>query len=121
MTEAATMSSTSLGRKNRAQFQGLFSEVIPFTVTLTEASIATGAVSSGDVTVTGAALGDFVLMASETDLVDCVLVGQVTAADTVTVSVVNVTGGAVTAFSGGIKLNGVVLKAGPAFDAASAF
>jgi len=120
MTEAATISATNLGRNQKRQFQDLFGSVIPFTFTLTEASIATGAVSAGDVTVTGAALGDFVLLAPKTDIVDLVLKAEVTAANTVTVTAVNVTGGAVTALSGGITVNGVVLAAGPIFAAPSA-
>lgn len=121
MTEAATIASTNAARSQARQFRDLFTAVIPFSLTLTEASIASAATSSGDVTVTGAALGDFVLVASETDPVDAVFVGQVTAANTVTVSVLNLTGGAVTAFSGGVKVNGLVLKTGDVFEAPSSY
>lgn len=123
MTESATIASTKNASRGARQFQDVFSEVIPFSTTLTEASIATGAagVSAGDITVTGAALGDFVLFAPEVDVVDLVVSGQVTAANTVTITLVNLTGGAVTALSGGVNVNGVVLKAGPVFDNPSAF
>ena len=121
MTEAATIANTNAGSSRKRQFQDVFQAVIPFSITLTEASIASAATSSGDVTVAGAALGDFVLVSSETDPVDAVFVGQVTAANTVTVSVLNLTGGAVTAFSGGVKVNGVVLKTGDVFEAPSAY
>jgi hypothetical protein len=123
MTEAATVASTSAASSGRRQFQAVFESVIPFKTTITEASIATGAagVSAGDITVPGAALGDFVLFAPKADIVDLVVSGQVTAANTVTVTLVNLTGGAVTALSAGVVFNGVVLKAGPHFDAPSAF
>lgn len=122
MTEAATTSLPKVGTKQKRQFQHVFGEVIPFSFTLTEASIATGAagLSAGDVTVTGAALGDFVLFAPEVDVVDLVVSGQVTAANTVTITLANLTGGAVTALSGGVIVNGVVLKAGELFDAPAA-
>jgi hypothetical protein len=111
--EAATISSVVAQPSVRRQFQHAFPEVIPFTFKLLEASIASGAVSSGDVTVPGAALGDFVLLASEYDTADLAVVGQVTAANTVTVSLLNNTGGASTQFqTTARKFNGVVLKAG---------
>ena len=119
--EATTISNTNAGTAKRYQFQGVFAGAIPFTFTATEASIASGATSAGDVTVTGAALGDFVLVASESDIADLVVTAQVTAANTVTITMINGTGGAVTAMSGGFKFNGVVLQAGPVFDAPSAF
>lgn len=59
------------------------------------ASIADGDMESVDVTVTGAALGDFVLVSLGVDTEDLGLVGAVTAADTVTVTLLNNTGGAV--------------------------
>ena len=118
MTEAATISATSARVKAKRQFQHVFDEVIPFTFTLTEASIATGAagLSAGNITVPGAELGDFVQVAVELDIVDLVVTAAVTAADTVTITLANLTGGAVTALSGGATVNGVVLKAGDLFD-----
>ena len=59
------------------------------------ASIAIGAMESVDITVTGAALGDFVLVSIGTDTLDLTLTAQVTAADTVTVTLANNTAGAV--------------------------
>ena len=115
MTEAATIASTDARPRSGRTFRAVFSEAIPFTTSVTEASIATGAVSAGDVTVPGAALGDFVLVSAEVDLVDLVISASVTAADTVTLSIVNVTGGAVTALSAGVTFNGVVLKASDLF------
>jgi hypothetical protein len=118
--EATTISATNVGPAAHRQFQDVFQKVIPFFFTATEASIASGAVSAGDVTVPGAALGDFVLLASKSDIADLVITAQVTAANTVTVTLANNTGGAVTALSGGFVINGVVLQAGRLFAAPSA-
>lgn len=64
-------------------------------VTWDAGSIASGAEEAKDVTVTGAALGDFVLVSHGIDVADLAIVGQVTAADTVTLNLLNNTGGAV--------------------------
>lgn len=58
-------------------------------------SIADGDMESLNITVTGAALGDFVLVSLGTDTLDLVLTAQVTAANTVTATLANNTGGAV--------------------------
>lgn len=58
-------------------------------------SIADGNEEVAEITVAGAALGDFVLVSASVDVADLALVGQVTAADTVTVQLLNNTGGAV--------------------------
>lgn len=58
-------------------------------------SIADGDMESKDVTVTGAAIGDFVEASMGVDVVDLGISAQVTAADTVTVTLLNNTGGAV--------------------------
>jgi len=58
-------------------------------------SIADGDMESKDITVTGAAIGDFVLISMGVDVVDLVVSGQVTATDTVTATLANNTGGAV--------------------------
>lgn len=59
------------------------------------ASIADGDMESKDVTVTGAALGDFVMASMGVDVADLGVSAQVTATDTVTVTLLNNTGGAV--------------------------
>lgn len=60
------------------------------------ASVASGAVASTTVTVTGAALGDFALAWMSIAIpAGAFLAAQVTAADTVTVTLVNLSGGAV--------------------------
>jgi len=58
-------------------------------------SIANGAMEAKDITVAGAALGDFVLASVSIDLLDLVLDANVTAANTVTAVLANNTGGAV--------------------------
>ena len=59
------------------------------------ASIADGDELAKDVTVTGAALGDFANASFSLDVSDLVLDAQVTAADTVTCVLANNTGGAI--------------------------
>jgi predicted nuclease of predicted toxin-antitoxin system len=69
--------------------------VLSGSVTWDAASIADGDEEAKDVTVTGAALGDFVLVSASIDVADLALVAQVTAADTVTCNLLNNTGGAI--------------------------
>lgn len=64
-------------------------------VTWDAGSIADGDEEVKEVTVTGAALGDFVLCSLSLDVADLVIAGAVTAANTVTVSLANNTGGAI--------------------------
>lgn len=63
-------------------------------------SLADGAKESKEVTATGAALGDFVLVSFSLDLVDVTLTAAVTAADTVTCLLNNESGGTVDLASG---------------------
>ena len=58
-------------------------------------SIADGDEEALEITVSGAALGDFVMSSLSIDVADLVLRGAVTAADTVTLILANNTGGAV--------------------------
>ena len=66
------------------------------------ASIADGDEEAKEITVTGAALGDFVLASFSVDVADLSLTADVTAADTVTAVLANNTGGAVDLASGTI-------------------
>lgn len=101
---------TNVGTNSARQYQGVFERVIPFVLTEQNfGSIAGGDEAAVDVTVTGAALGDFVKVAAEVDLTDLVLTASVTAADTVTIVVANNTGGAVDLAS--TTFNGLVEKA----------
>lgn len=64
---------------------------------------------SQNVTVTGAALGDFVLVSLNKNLQDLVLVGHVSAANTVQLQLINITESAVDLPSGTVKV--LVLRA----------
>ena len=81
----------------RAQFQDLVQNVLCYTGTLDLGNAATGSgtFASADVTVTGAALGNMVLVSLGVDTVDAVVAAAVTAANTVTVTLLNNTAGAV--------------------------
>ena len=110
MTEAATISATSVGVKGAKQFQGLFS-VIPFKSNIVEASIASAATSEGDIAVPGAEVGDLVIVTLVGDNVGLGVSAFVTAADVVTIRVSNLTGGASTTLAtAGLPVKGVVLK-----------
>lgn len=58
-------------------------------------SIADGDEEVGEITVTGAALGDFVLASLSIDVADLAITAAVTAANTVTYQLLNNTGGAI--------------------------
>lgn len=81
----------------RAQFQDVFQNVITYTAALNlgNAAVGSGTFASADVTVPGATLGDLVLVSLAVDTVDTVVAAAVTAANTVTVTVLNNTAGAV--------------------------
>ena len=72
--------------------------------TVDPASIADGDEIAGEITVTGAALGDFVLASFSVDVADLVVAGAVTAANTVTYSILNNTGGAIDLASGTLRV-----------------
>jgi hypothetical protein len=96
--------------RKRMQFQDLVKEVIVHTAPLDLGNAATGSgtFASSDVTVNGAALGDVVLVSLGVDTVDAVVAGAVTAANTVTVTLLNNTAGAVNLASTTARI--VVLK-----------
>jgi hypothetical protein len=92
------------------QFQGLF-DVIPFTVVLTETSIAAALSAQGDVTVTGAAMGDFVLLAPTVDATQISVSAVVSAANTLTVTFHNNDStDAAAAFAAASTFNGILLR-----------
>lgn len=107
---AITGGTPSLGTKGPRTFQGIF-DVIPFTVTLTDATLPAQTSSQVDVTVTGAELDDFVLISPGVDCTALILNAYVSAANTVTITAFNTEGtDAVTSLSGGAKATGIVLK-----------
>lgn len=67
-------------------------------------SIADGDEEVGEITVTGAALGDFVLVSHSLDVADLAITAAVTAANTVTYQLLNNTGGAVDLGSGTVTV-----------------
>jgi len=75
---------------------------------LGDAAVGSGTFASADVTVPGAALGDFVLVSLGVDTVDAVVRGAVTAANVVTVTLLNNTAGAVNLASTTVRI--AVLK-----------
>ena len=86
-------------------------DVIAVQVTLTDASLPAQTSSEVNVTINGAALGDFVLVSGGVDLAGLILTGYVSAANTVTIQAFNTEGSdAVTALSGGAEANVLVLK-----------
>lgn len=101
-------SSLGLKRKN-VKPATLFSAVINGTTIFDPASLTTytGATSSA-VTVTGAALGDFVLVSAPYDQAGVMANGYVSAANTVKISVFNATAGTIDLASGTWKIK--VLK-----------
>ena len=109
--EAATASAVVLNVSDRPeQFQSLFT-VIQFTFTFDENSIANLASSSSDLTIAGAALGDFVLISPLADLVDTHVFGFVQAANTVTIMATNLEEvDASTSLAGNGTWNGLILK-----------
>ena len=78
------------------------------TATWNPASIANGASEDKDITVSGAALGDFVIVSFSLDVVGLVLTAQVTNTNTITATLSNNTGAAVNLASGTVKI--LVLK-----------
>ena len=112
-----------VGADVRADFQSKsflsFFKVIPFRVNceidvaLADASGAGAAMEVAvEATVPGVAIGDFVFITSRIDVADLSFVAYVTAADTITIQLQNLTGGDLTTYAAaaGEILNGFVLR-----------
>ena len=97
-----TLTGTQIGIHTFAQGQAAV------TATWNPESISSGASESKNITVSGAALGDFVLVSFSLDVQDITLTADVTAANTVTAVMANLSGGAINLASGTIKV--LVLK-----------
>jgi hypothetical protein len=84
---ATTSATTAVSKDNARQFQAIFTSVIMAQVSFEEDSIAAGLASAAVYTgVTGARVGDFVLVAPVSDLGDDIsFTAQVTGNDEVTV------------------------------------
>ena len=99
------------------QFNRLFAGVIPFKASLDDDTIAAQVAGQCDISVPGAALGDFVLIVPSVDNNAQLVYAQVTAAGVVTVTTFNVEGtDADTSFAGNPAFYGVVLKRGSLWD-----
>ena len=82
----------------RRQFQDVFPNVITYrgTLDLADAATGSGTFASVDITVPGVALGDIVMGVSVgVDTVDAVIGGAVTAANIVTLTLLNNSAGAI--------------------------
>lgn len=92
------------------QFQAVV-DVIAAQVALTDATLPAQTSSQVSVTIPGAAVGDFVLVSYPATTAGGTLSGQVTAADTVLITLFNTEStDAVTALSGGLSANVLILK-----------
>jgi len=85
---------------NRRSFQDVFDVVALVTATVDPASLVDAAGATSSVTVTGAALGDFVLVAAPYDLVDVTVTAYVQSANTVEIRVQNESGAGANLASG---------------------
>jgi hypothetical protein len=88
------------------QYPGVFKELWTVTETVDFGNAATGSgtFASADVTVPGVALGDMLLgVSAGVDTVDGVIWGAVTAANTVTLTLLNNSGGAIDLASTTVK------------------
>lgn len=84
----------------RKQFQAIFKNVAAAQVTIDPSNLVDAAGETKSVTVTGAALGDIVLIGPPYDLQDITVTGYVQAANTVEVRIQNESGGAINLASG---------------------
>ena len=109
---ATTSGTTSVSKDNARQFQAIFTSVIMARVTFEEDSIAANKASAAVYTgITGARVGDFVLVSVISDLGDDIAFSaQVTDSDEVTVIAYDASGGANTSAATVGNLNLLVLR-----------
>ena len=103
-----------VGPQGHRQFQDLF-EVIPFSATCTLTAAAAAETSQVITGVTGAALGDIVLLGVVEDAESGSLTATVNAANSVEIILANATGSTIT-IAAGTVVKGVVLKLREGFD-----
>ncbi|MAG24802.1 hypothetical protein CMI47_04410 [Candidatus Pacearchaeota archaeon] len=99
--------------KGARQFQDVFGEVIPFNATVDPAAFADDESQVVSVTVTGAAVGDFVLVSPGVDMQEGLISATVISANTVEIVIGHVGGDSTDLASS--TWYGVVLKKGGAF------
>jgi hypothetical protein len=108
------MPAASIGTKAPRQFQGIF-DVIPFKVTVDPAAFVDNESQVVAVTgVTGAEVGDIVLVGPGVDMAEAVYNAYVISADTVEITIAHVGGDSTNLASS--TWNGVVLKPKGVFD-----
>ena len=113
---AITDTNNSSSAKSPRQFQSLF-DVIPFSANIDDDSLAAQVAGQCDITVTGASVGDFVIVEVAADRAAQLLQGYVSAADTVTLTTFNVEGtDADTSLAGNPVVKGIVLSPKGIFD-----
>lgn len=93
----AAPSMTNSTGQNQAELIAMLTALrgLDGSVTWDAGSIADGDEEVKELTVTGAVLGDFVMASLSLDVADLAITAAVTAADTVTIQLLNNTGGAV--------------------------
>ncbi len=87
-----------VSKQGTEQYRGMFKEMwsVKGTVDFADAATGSGTFATHDATVPGVALGDIVLGVSVgVDTTDAIIAGHVTAANTVTLTLLNNTAGAV--------------------------
>jgi len=110
MESLTTLTAVASQQSSPRQFQGTF-DIIPFTFNIEEDSVGAEDSSQADITVTGAALGDFVFVALGVDAVSLQAYAFVASANTVTIGIQNLeTADANTTLATVSKGNGFVLK-----------
>jgi hypothetical protein len=97
------------GKSLNIDVTGVASTVLTGSETWDAASIADGAEEMEEVSVVGAAMGDYAIATINSDTLDGILSAHVTAEDTVTIVVANNTGGAIDLASGTLEV--MVFKA----------
>lgn len=102
---AAPVMNNSTGR-NQAELIAMLTALrgLETSETFDAGSIVDGDEESAEITVTGAVLGDFVLVSHSLDVADLAIVASVTAADTVTYQLLNNTGGTIDLSSGTVTV-----------------
>lgn len=89
----ASVAPTTEKAKSSTLTELLTSVALTGSATWDAGEIADGDEEAKEITVTGAALGDFVLVSHGVDVADLAITAQVTAASTVTATLLNNTGG----------------------------
>jgi len=121
MADAVTLVRLEQGAELRPRKFRSLCQIVPFQFTYINASAPADASGTGatheevvDITITGLAIGDFVFISPKLDVADLSFVAYVTAANTLSVQVRNLTGGDLTTFqTAGAEFNGFAIRIRP--------